>query len=726
MANSNVVLFRPKANLSAVKQVKEFIATAKRITSFDYYMNTKGEQVHYPLKWDEDNWGEWVGVGFTKYGVNSSRLRKGAAPLKEEERLDADFMQFTKAYILYTQSINRTKNNKDIEALRALEPALLKLRCKADITLVDAAVLDEAAENLKAFYSADGANRAGNKLEYLGQFLTVNKLVHQPIIWKNPIPRPTTSDVGHRSRREKADKSLPTPESLDAIAEIFAAGPTAYRDICTTSMVALALSQPSRTGEIIEVVYDPLIERKNSEGKKELFIAWFGQKGFGFTDKPIPATMAFTATEAVRRVQEITADARKLARFLEDNPDVFPMHDGILDLEDQDALLTHAQVCAAVQIKPTRASLKQWLGYRFKSTDADRNPQAYKILEEALAGFASGRKKNLEEQDTHTLTLRKLNVVLRQCLLPSHFPYVSDKRKTKFSEALFCFFEGQLSEDKAYPTRFYNLHRLDNNTLTVDLSSDKPTYKNIFIRWGYEGDEYRIKSHQLRHWLDTLAEKGQVGQVERARWAGRLDIGQNRVYNHRTPDDEVKEMRRVGLGSQPTSLAQIISANQPVLVSDLGCTGLEDRIAHITIYGYCEHDFAMEPCTKYRGCIGCKKHKCVKGEEEKLRRLKFERDKMKPQLDKAAQAVTDGFYGADRWLDHFMLEYERYNQLIDLLENPDIKDGAVIALTDDGFSPLQQAIHFRGEVKAEEVRLLPGSKDKRTQDLKRLKQIMRR
>ncbi|WP_417585673.1 hypothetical protein [Nitrincola sp.] len=726
MADSNVVLFKPKANLDAEKQVQEFIATTKQITAFDYFENSKGDSIHYPLKWDEDNWGEWVGVGFVKHGVHSSRLRKGAVPLTKEELFNADFIEFSKAYILYTQALKRTQGNKDIEALRALEPSLLKLRGKADITLVDATVLDEAAENLKLFYSAAGAYRAGNKLAALGKFLTTNKLVYKPIIWKNPIPRPFASDNGHRSRKDKANKSLPNPIALNAIAEIFAASPTAHRDICTTSMVALALSQPSRAGELIEVVRDPLIERKTKEGKAELFLAWFGQKGYGFTDKPVPETMAPAVKEAVRRIQEITEGARALARFLEGNPDEFPIHDDIMDLEDQDALLTHTQVCNAIQIKCSRGDLKQWLSYRLKATDINRNPQAYKILDDALAGFVRGGKQNQKDQDTHSLTLRKLNVVLRECLLPRYFPYVSKKRKTKYSEALFCFFEGQLSEDSAYPTRFYNFHVLSNNTLTVDLSSEKADYKNIFQRWEYEGDEYRAKSHQYRHWLDTLAEKGQVGQVERARWAGRLDVSQNRVYNHRTPDDEVKSMRRVGLGSQSTSLAEIVKSNQTVIVSDLGAPGREDRVAHVTIYGYCVHDFAMEPCPKHRDCLGCKKHKCVKGEEEKLRRLKYGRDEVKPQLAKSVQAMENGEYGADRWVVHFTKQLERYNELIEILENPEIEDGAVIALTDDGFSPLKQAIHFRGETKTANSPLLNGSEDKRAQGLKRLKELMRR
>lgn len=710
---TDIVLFKPREQLSAEQQVSEFIAMAKRITAFDY----KADGSYYPLKWDNVNWGDWLGIGFVKFGVHSSRLRPAATvPLLPEEIMDVELIDFAKAYCLYGQAIKRTKTVKEIEALRAIEHALVLLRGKADITLVDEAVLDEAAGFLKKNYSPGGANRSGNHLAKLGTFLTDMRLVPKPIMWKNTIPRPLGSDIAHRTRKEAAEKKLPNPKALDAVAEIFANKPTATRDILTTSMCAMSMCAPSRAGELVEAIKAPFDEKKTRDGKPELFVKWFSEKGFGRNNKPIPETMAPIYKEAVRRVADITEDARELAKFLEENPDKFPMHDGCPDV-GQDAVLLPEQVCESLQLAypgagyAARTKLKSWLKYNIevirRSRSQDKYPKTFAILNEALAGLADlGRRKPkgvtksefYHANDTYTLTLRKLNIILREYWLPPHFPYVSDKRITKYSEALFCFFENDLSEDPAYKTRRYSLQVIDSNTLTTDLfSGKKANYQSLFERWGYEGAEYKINTHQFRHWLNTLAQKGNVGQVEVARWSGRLDISQNRVYNHRSPEDEVAGMKRVGLGAQPSSLAQLSRTNEPVLISDIGGSGRGDRIAHVTIYGFCEHDFAMEPCQKYRGCITCKKHKCVKGNEEKLRRLKFERDQMKPQLDKAANAAAEGFYGADRWLDDYMKKFERYEQLIAVLEDPAVEEGAVIQLTDDGFSPLKQAIEMRGE-----------------------------
>ncbi len=138
------------------------------------------------------------------------------------------------------------------------------------------------------------------------------------------------------------------------------------------------------------------------------------------------------------------------------------------------------------------------------------------------------------------------------------------------------------------------------------------------------------------------------------------------------------------------------------------------------MYGLCEHDFSMEPCQKYRGCITCKKHKCVKGDEEKLERIRFERDRIKSQLDKALAAAGQNFDGADRWLENQMKTFEAANQLIALLEDPNIEEGAVIQVVDDGFTPLKQALVMRGEGQELEGQALAAPSNKKAQDMKRL------
>lgn len=717
----DIVLFKPRAKLSAEQQMQSFIAQAKRITAFDH----PGD----PLNWGSVNWSKWINISFVKQGVGAHRLRKNAsAPLSSEEILDDEIIEFAKAYTLYRQALNKTADIREVPAIRALEIALLELRGSADITLVDETVLDRAAEVIKGHNAKGRDYRVGQALQHLADFLVEMKLVVRPLIWVNPIKRHKDLDKGHRERAEDAKKKLPSQAALDALAEIYVSRPTALRDIMTSTSAVIMMCAPSRIGELVEAAVDPFVEKTTKSGKQELFVEWFGAKGAGRHDKPIPETMAPLYKEAVRRIKSVTEEPRALARWLEEHPDEFPPHPECPKV-DQDIELTPKQVLSALNQGDGRGgitNIKLYISNKIKQLDSDqkRYPKTWQIMNEALDSIERWSNKS-----TCSLTLRKLNVVLREYMLPSSFPYVSPNKITKYSDALFCFFENGLAASKNRPTRKFNLMQITSSTVNNDLTSvpaTRPNGTNIFLRWGFVGDEYAMTTHQFRHWLNTIAQKGHVGQIDIARWSGRADLSQNAVYNHRTPEDEVADMRKVGLGTQQTSLAERSKNKQPILVSELGGDPSIDRIAHITIYGVCEHDFAMEPCTKWRSCITCKKHKCIKGDDVKLERLKFERDKMKAQLDKAASATREGFYGADRWLDDYMKKFEASNQLIALLEDPSIEDGAVIQAIDDGFTLLNQALEMRGESVKYSKPELAAPEDKKAQDLRRLMGLLGR
>ncbi|RKR70994.1 hypothetical protein [Marinobacter nauticus] len=728
---ADVIHFKPRGQVSAEENVSAFIADVKRITAFDL--------PNYPLKWSAVNWTDWLkGAGFVKLGINAPRLRKNAnPPLQDDEILDEKIIDFAKAYFLYHQAIQRTKSMLEIPVVRAIEVALLDLRGAADITLCNESVFDRAAEIAKAHFSEGRAYHIGGALQKLAAFLSEKKMVLAPLTWKNPISKQKDLSLNHQKRKEDADKKLPSTEVMDAIAEIFASRPIAIRDIVTTSTAAILLCAPARIGEVNEAVKAPFIEKITQDGKVEVFVKWHGEKGYGQHNKPIPETMVPVYKEAVRRIVEVTEDARALANWLEQNPDEFPPHPNCPKIE-ADALLTPLQALAALNLaegRTAKTSLKQALKSRIallkKSGGEARYPEAWKILNEginSLEGIGRG-----DSSSTCNLTLRKLNTVLRQCWLPPSFPYVSDKKITKYSDALFCFFENALATSRNRPTQLYNLERFTSNTVNIDLTkvSEGRDYLNLFDRWGYVGDRYALTTHQFRHYINTIANKGHLGQLEIARWSGRADVSQNPVYNHMTPEEEVANMRRAGIGKETSvgvsNLATRSRNNQPILVSEVGGdTSRGDRIAHVTIYGRCEHDFSQEPCGKYRGCITCKKHKCIKGDEEKLLRIKFERDHIKVELDKAAAAANDGWDGADRWLEHKMKAYEAANQLISILENPEIEDGAVIRATDDGFTPLNRSIEMRGETKRSEKANLAAPQDKKAADLQRLRGILGR
>jgi hypothetical protein len=231
------------------------------------------------------------------------------------------------------------------------------------------------------------------------------------------------------------------------------------------------------------------------------------------------------------------------------------------------------------------------------------------------------------------------------------------------------------------------------STFTTDLNYIVGQEKNIWRRHGYvnpDGSLISMTSHQLRHFLNTIAQRGDLGQLDLAKWSGRANIHQNATYNHMTDEEYVELALEAGMGG----LLEKVKSNAPVTFADLEVVG--EGIAHVTEYGFCVHDFSMTPCQKYRDCLNCTEQVCIKGDEGKLERLRQQREGIRLQLEKAREASQSEVYGADRWSQHQCKTLQRVSQLIEILESPEIVAGSVVRLCNDQeFSPLKREIAAR-------------------------------
>ena len=98
----------------------------------------------------------------------------------------------------------------------------------------------------------------------------------------------------------------------------------------------------------------------------------------------------------------------------------------------------------------------------------------------------------------------------------------------------------------------------------------------------------------------------------------------------------------------------------------------------------------MSPCEKFRDCINCTEQVCIKGDAAKLIRMKERLDKIEHLLVKSEKAIEEGEIGADRWLEHQTKTANRLRELIYILENPNIDDGAQVKLRGNDFSQLRR------------------------------------
>lgn len=643
---SNVFQFVPKAQVTNRQNLSEFILMCRdRLTVF-------GEN----LDWYSD---AWPGVGnFTKKDAPSRGY-------KEDQLLDAGIMSFAKGYVRYQQGHNPSKLKNEFKAIRCIEAALLGIKGCADITLTDISVLDEAAK--VAFSYGATSYQAGISLVKLVEFLNESKIIAAPLVWKNPVKKPKEIHHLDSGAKKKRDDKMPAERLLEAMAEMFCNNLKDSRDRFTTSIFALCMCAPSRITEVQELPVNCLHREIDSKGVERLGLRFYAGKGFGSDIKWIPTVLMDTAVEAVRRLTELSEPGRELARWLEDHPEIFYRHANCPNVGETQAL-SNSQVCQALGLNPVETAAKH----------------VVKITLQKYPPFEELQSKGGD------ITLAFLNGYLHS-KLPKGWPWLNKERHIKYSDALCCFRQNEMRAD--YPPRPVIVWAPGKSIFTTDLNYINGQERNIWERNGYknpDGSPISMTSHQVRHYLNTLAQRGDLGQLDIAKWSGRANVHQNATYNHMTDEEHVSMAREAGIGVALEKIRQ----NIPVTFTDLEAVG--EGIAHVTIFGFCVHDYSMLPCQKHRDCLNCTEQVCVKGEEVKLERLKNHRDGIRLQLAKAQSANEGGIYGADRWSQHQLKTLARADQLVEILESENTPEGTVIRLSSDQeFSPLKRALAAR-------------------------------
>ncbi len=179
--------------------------------------------------------------------------------------------------------------------------------------------------------------------------------------------------------------------------------------------------------------------------------------------------------------------------------------------------------------------------------------------------------------------------------------------------------------------------------------------------------------------------------------SGRLDVRQNEAYDHVTADQMVAKIRE-SIGDQTLMFGPLAKLPKNIPLSRDEFARLKIPTAHTTDLGFCVHDYTMTPCERHADCINCNEHVCVKGDEGKTMRVRRRLEEANQLLSRAEEAKTQGYYGADRWMEHHQKTVQRLAQLTDIFDNPAVAVGAVIQLADVPIVPwsgVEQALEER-------------------------------
>ena len=708
---SDIVDFKPKADIEAAEQLHEFIAWAQAILP-------KGipNRVHPSIRWDMNSWHS-SGVNGVVFTVLASPRNVSAG---QRQYMQPPFIDFAKAIVVYRHAYLGIKNVQSwLFSIKALEVALVELTGARDVTQLSAVVCNRACELMQLQWSkGNNAYLRSKGLEQVVALMTKKGLLAKPFRWNSPLKLQGRGSL--KQQREDREKKLPSRESILALGELFNNNLTDPLDIVITSACALLLSQPARVGELVDVECDPIVFKENDNGSQRMFLRWYAEKGFGAALKPVLTGMGPVVKSLIGRMLPITNDARAYASWLEDHPDEFPPHPGVPE-KGLDDPLTYEEACAALKLTLLEACSPRTIFRRNfvkKFKNKSLAPAAQALLDEINEGwdtkvkciYVKGRRgrQRAEYDDKAIITLRKLNILVREKYLPKDFPYTSPfedgKKRVKYRDALFCVRTGALNSKGIVATKDFGVEIAANTYRMVDqLASGRKT-KGIFERHGYLG--VSVNSHAFRHELNTEMHRAGLSQLLIDAFSGRTSMGS--VYNHETVEERTQAVAVVHPKTKPSNAAkrlEKIRTNLPLSLRDVTelAGDSQDRVIHQTHVGLCVHNFASEPCPKMGSCLRCGKLVCVKGDDEKLKNIKEEQDYLQKRYRDALAAEPRGEIGATEWVAAVRKELLKCNALIKLLENPELENGDIVWNTDDGWNLTNNAAAMAGLVEPQVI-----------------------
>lgn len=643
---SDVILFRPKAELDAAGNLAGFIECCRNdLTVFGADLN-----------FDANVWDITDALGIRGHGRQRQRLVFSAmdtVPDQAAAWMDDRFRPFAKAYIRYMHGFRPAKIvSFRLAALRTLEASLSENGLIPDPIRTDALVLNRAAQMIVDRYSEAAAYRIGGQLEMAAEFLKDNQLTIVPTRWRNPIKRPGDAVRVGKEFDERRQEKMPSEAALDALSKVFRLA-TAPVDVIVSSVAAILCSAPDRINEVLILPDLCDVYQSAGSGKAEAYgLRWWPAKGADPMVKWIVPSMVGVVEEAIGKIRAVTHEARLVAKWYEDHPGEICLHDDVRHLRNVE-WLTMNEVAEIIGLENSNSAHAWCKGHGIKAV-------------------THGKSKLVRFVDIEAAVI---------AMLPAGFPFLEKETGLKYSDALLVVLTNQLHAQR----RTYRcvIEAISVNQINSGLGGRaKHGFNSIFTRFDFaepDGSPIKITTHQFRHYLNTIAQVGGMSQLDIAKWSGRKDVRQNAAYDHVTPDQMLQKIRDA-IGDDSQMFGPLAEIPKRVLIPRDEFARLRIPTAHTTELGFCVHDYTMSPCQLHRDCIHCEDLVCVKGDEEKTIRLRQNLEEARELLRKAADAVGDGYAGGDRWLVHHQSTVERLSQLCLIMDDPRVPHGAVVQL----------------------------------------------
>jgi hypothetical protein len=657
---SDVILFRPKAELDAAGNLAGFVTSCRNdLTVFGA-----------DLPFDENIWD--VSNSITLKGHGNTRIRMVFSSFwtinaTTPSPMAEPFLGFSKAYMRYMQGVRPIVGfGSRLTALKVLEAALTERGNIPNPINIDAHSLNRAAQLAEDHYTKGAAYRVGGQLEMIATFLSENRLTIAPVRWRNHLKRPEDTVRVGKEFDERRQSKMPTQAVLDALPKVFRLA-TEPVDVIVSSVAALLCASPDRISEVLMLPENCEVRQKNGSDGEAYGLRWWPAKGAEPMVKWVVPSMASVVQEAIQKIRTMTEPARLVAKWYEDHPGEIYLESHLESLRAKEWLLMR-EVVDILGVAEVGSATAWCKGNGVK----------------VIGGYATRKAKFSDVQGAII------------SMLPEGFPILDKETGLKYSDALLVVRVNELGLQRG--TYRCMIEPVTTNQINTGLGGRaKHGFDSIFSRLGFtepDGTPIKITTHQFRHYLNTLAQAGGMSQLDIAKWSGRKDIQQNAAYDHVTPDQMLQKIRDA-VGDESQMFGPLAEQSKKALIPRDEFARLVVPTAHTTDLGFCIHDYTMSPCQLHRDCIHCSDLVCIKGDEEKERRLHLQLEEARDMLRRAGEASKDGYYGSDRWLEHHKSTVDRLSQLCTIMDDSEVPTGSVIQLSPPQSATKQVTLYNR-------------------------------
>lgn len=636
--------FSPRRALGAKANLLEFISSCRQQS------NVFGLDLDFDADiWDISKHIELKGTrSITRLRFNPWR-RPGVST---SAVMEEPFKSFAKAYMRYQQGLRPSKSLESrLIALRALYAALAECGEDFDPTRLLPEHFDRTAQLIQERVKATSSYQYGAQLELIYETMAECGLLSHPQAWRSPIQRvEDASRIGPEFEARRISR-LPSRAALAALAAIFhvAKEPS---DVVVTAATAILCSAPERINEVLRLAVNSEVECTFPNAAYGL--RWYPAKGGAPQVKWTIQSMSGVVRNAIAKLKRVSTPARVLARWYEEHPTQIYLPTAFEHLRSKEMLSMAELLEVLFESTPGRTVAATWC-------------DTHKVPKTLIQGQSHVRFRDVEA------------AVLR--MLPRGFPYMHRDQKLRFSEALFILRKNEMHRSRAtYRCMFSTVGRED---IYIRISDRYSCRDSIFEKFGYrerDGSAIGVRSHQFRHYLNTLANLGGMSQLDIAAWSGRARVNENKAYDH-VSNEDVLQMMRDAIAAPVPPPSVITRLDRSSLIARAEFAKLKVRTAHTTDFGYCAHDFSMLPCMAHQDCLNCDEHFCRKGDVEKESRLRARVEETRLLLERAEEAQKAGLAGAGRWIERQRKDLERAEEVLRILQDPNVHQGAVIRIS---------------------------------------------